>query len=496
MRVLVTGATGYIGGRLVPALVAAGYLVRCVARLPERLAGRFDERVEVVRGDVFDDASMRAAMDGIEVAYYLIHSMSSDRHDFTQSDRVAAERFGRAARVAGVKRIVYLGGLGVDGASLSRHLRSRHDVGDKLRESGVIVTEFRAAIIVGSGSISFEMIRYLTERLPVMVAPKWVSTRCQPIGNRDVIAYLVAALRRPAESSEIIEIGGADVLSYREMMLRYAALRGLARRMFVVPLFTPRLSSYWVHLVTPIPARIARPLIDGLHNEVIVKHDDARRAFPDIVPMGYDAALRLALDRSLSTGPTTTWFDAYDVRTLPGEFTGLTQGMLIDRRERHTLAEPERVSEVYSRLGGKRGWLYGNALWHLRGIMDRMVGGVGIRRGRRSATDLRVGDAVDFWRVEAYRPGELLRLRAEMKLPGLAWLQFEALPDEGRGTTLRQTAFFEPKGLFGYAYWYAVVPFHEFIFGNMATRIVAEAEKPAPALQEFPDRLPHTPAHP
>jgi uncharacterized protein YbjT (DUF2867 family) len=478
MRVLVTGATGYIGGRLVPALVAAGYAVRCVARLPERLAGRFDERVEVVRGDVFDEASMQAAMDGIEVAYYLIHSMSSDRHDFTQSDRVAAERFGSAARAAGVKRIVYLGGLGVDGANLSRHLRSRHDVGDKLRASGVTVTEFRAAIIVGSGSVSFEMIRYLTERLPVMVAPKWVSTRCQPIGNRDVIAYLVAALRRPAASSEIFEIGGADVLSYREMMLRYAALRGLARRMFVVPLFTPRLSSYWVHLVTPIPARIARPLIDGLHNEVVVEHDDARRAFPEIVPMGYDAALRLALDRSLSTGPTTTWFDAYDVRTLPGEFTGLTQGMLIDRRERRTLAPPQRVSDVYSRLGGKRGWLYGDALWHLRGIMDRMVGGVGIRRGRRSATDLRVGDAVDFWRVEAYRPGELLRLRAEMKLPGLAWLQFESLPDEGLGTTLRQTAFFEPKGLFGYAYWYAVVPFHEFIFGNMAARIVEEAEKP------------------
>jgi uncharacterized protein YbjT (DUF2867 family) len=476
VRVLVTGATGYIGGRLVPALVAAGIGVRCVARLPERLTGRF-EGVEIVRGDVFDEASMIAAMDGIDIAYYLIHSMSSNRHDFTASDRIAAERFGRAAHAAGVGRIIYLGALGEDSPKLSRHLRSRHEVGDILRQSGVPVTEFRAAIIVGSGSISFEMIRYLTERLPVMVAPKWVSTRCQPIGNRDVVAYLVAALRHGPPGSTIYEIGGADVLSYREMMMQYAALRGLARRVLVVPFFTPRLSSYWVHLVTPIPASIARPLIDGLHNEVIVKDDAARRDFPEVVPMGYVAALRLALDRWLSTGPATTWFDAFDVKTLPGEFTGLTEGMLIDRRERHTIASPERVSAVYSSLGGTKGWLYGDALWHLRGIMDRIVGGVGIRRGRRSATDLRVGDAVDFWRVEAYRAGELLRLRAEMKLPGLAWLQFEAVPDGHGGTTLRQTAFFEPKGLFGFAYWYGVVPFHEFIFGNMATRVVQEAEQ-------------------
>jgi len=476
MRVLVTGATGYIGGRLVPALVSAGYDVRCVARLPERLTGRFDH-VEIARGDVFDTESMTAAMDGIDVAYYLIHSMSGDRHDFTQSDRVAAQRFGDAARAAGLKRIVYLGGLGVDSAKLSKHLRSRHEVGDILRASGVPVTEFRAAIIVGSGSISFEMIRYLTERLPVMVAPKWVATLCQPIGNRDVIAYLVAALRKNDTVSTIYEIGGTDVLPYREMMMRYAAMRGLARRLVVVPFFTPRLSSYWVHLVTPIPARIARPLIDGLTNEVIVHDDAARRDFPEVVPMGYTEALRLALDRSLSTGPVTTWFDAYDVRTLPGEFTGVEQGMLIDRRERGTAASPESVSAVYSRLGGKRGWLYGDFLWQLRGVLDRMVGGIGTRRGRRSATDLRVGDAVDFWRVEAYRPGELLRLRAEMKLPGVAWLQFEALPGEGSGTNLRQTAFFEPRGLFGYAYWYGVVPFHEFIFGNMAKRIVEEAEK-------------------
>lgn len=474
MRVLVTGATGYIGGRLVPMLVAAGHAVRCVARDTGRLEGRF-EQVEVVRGDVFDEDSMRAAMSDVDAAYYLVHSMSDDRHDFTRSDRIAAERFGAAAQAAGIGRIIFLGGLGVDNAKLSPHLRSRHEVGDLLRASSVPVIEFRAAIIVGSGSVSFEMIRYLTERLPIMIAPRWVSTRCQPIGIRDVLAYLVAALELPS-TGRIFEIGGADVLSYREMMLRYAAVRGLARTLFVVPLFTPRLSSYWVHLVTPIPASIARALIDGLRNEVIVHDDAARRAFPAIVPIGYDAALKRALDRYFGIGPQTTWFDAFDVRTLPGEFAGIKQGMLIDRRERSTNASPSDVFAVFAGLGGRRGWLYADRLWYLRGVLDRLVGGIGIRRGRRSATDLRVGDAVDFWRVEAYRPHELLRLRAEMKLPGLAWLQFESLERERAGTTLRQTAFFEPRGIFGYLYWFCVLPFHALIFGNMAARIVEQAE--------------------
>jgi uncharacterized protein YbjT (DUF2867 family) len=480
MRVLVTGATGYIGGRLVPMLTAAGHTVRCVARDPGRLADRF-ENAEVVRGDVFDEASLRAAMAGCDTAYYLVHSMSDDRRDFTRSDRLAAERFGAAARAAGIARIIFLGGLGADDADLSRHLRSRHEVGELLRASGVPVIEFRAAIIVGSGSVSFEMIRYLTERLPVMVAPRWVSTRCQPIGIRDVISYLVAALDLPQGSGRIFEIGGSDVLSYREMMLHYAAVRGLARRLFVVPFFTPRLSSYWVHLVTPIPASIARALIDGLYNEVVVRNDDARQAFPAIVPLGYDEALARALNRYLTTGPQTTWFDAFDVRTLPGEFAGLKQGMLIDRRERSTNADPASVFAVFSGLGGRRGWLYADRLWYVRGVLDRLVGGIGIRRGRRSPTDLRVGDAVDFWRVEAYRPHQLLRLRAEMKLPGLAWLQFESLDREGGGTTLRQTAFFEPRGIFGYFYWFCVLPFHALIFGNMADRIVGEAR---PAVRE------------
>lgn len=476
-----TGATGYIGGRLVPALVAAGHRVRCVARSPERLAGRFDD-VEVVRGDVFDEATMRDALQGVDAAYYLVHSMSDDRHDFQQSDRIAAERFGAAARAAGVKRIIFLGGLGRSGnTKLSKHLKSRHEVGDVLRDSGVPLTEFRAAIIVGSGSVSFEMIRYLTERLPVMIAPKWVATLCQPIGVRDVISYLVAALDHDGSIGKTFEIGGADRLSYREMMLRYASIRGLKRSLIVVPLFTPGLSSRWVHLVTPIPSSIARALIDGLYNEVTVHDDAAAREFPEIVPMSYDVALQRALNRYTTTGPATTWFDAIDVKTLPGEFTGVSQGMLIDRRERASTADPADVFHVYTSLGGTRGWLYADALWELRGVMDRLVGGFGTRRGRRSPDDLRIGDAVDFWRVEAYKPSSLLRLRAEMKLPGLAWLQFESEPREGGGTTLRQTAFFEPRGIFGYAYWFSVVPFHELIFGNMATRIAAEAERRAAA---------------
>jgi hypothetical protein len=311
-----------------------------------------------------------------------------------------------------------------------------------------------------------------------MIAPRWVSTRCQPIGIRDVLSYLVAALELPDTTSRVFEIGGRDVLSYREMMLGYAEVRGLARKLLVVPLFTPRLSSYWVHLVTPIPASIARALIDGLYNDVVVHDDAARRAFPAIVPMSYDEALRRALDRYLTTGPQTTWFDAFDVRTLPGEFAGLKQGMLIDRRERTTRADQRDVFRIFTSLGGRRGWLYADRLWYLRGVIDRLVGGIGIRRGRRSPTELRVGDAVDFWRVEAYRPSELLRLRAEMKLPGLAWLQFEALKRDDGGTTLRQTAFFEPRGIFGYLYWFSVLPFHAFIFGNMANRIVTEATAP------------------
>jgi uncharacterized protein YbjT (DUF2867 family) len=476
MRVLVTGATGYIGGRLVPRLRERGCEVRCFARAASRLRGRFDQGVEIVEGDVADAASLASALAGCEVAYYLIHSMSSTQA-FVDADRQAALAFGQAACAAGVATIVYLGGLGDESDALSSHLRSRHEVGEMLRASSVRVIEFRAALIIGSGSISFEMMRYLTERLPVMIAPRWVVTRCQPIGIAAVIAYLVAALDLRAQGNRIYEIGGADVLTYRDMMLRYAKIRGLKRRIIVVPLFTPQLSSYWVHLVTPISARLAQPLIKGLHNEVIVRDGAATADFPEIVPGGFDEAVELALDRNNKAGAETTWFDAFDLHTLPSDFTGVKEGMLIDLRVRHATVSPERVAAVFSSLGGRRGWLGGGALWRLRGWIDRLVGGVGLRRGRRSATDLRAGDAVDFWRVESFERGHSLRLRAEMKLPGYAWLQFEAEPETNGGAVLRQSAFFEPRGLFGLLYWYGVAPFHNWVFGQMASRIVREAER-------------------
>lgn len=474
MQILVTGATGYIGGRLVPLLLAGGHRVRCLARDPGRLSGRF-EGAEIVEGDMSDSASLERACAGIDVAYYLVHAMS-DAHNFRDADRRAALAFAAAARGANVKRIIYLGGLGEDASALSPHLRSRHEVGEILRQSGVPVIEFRAAVIIGSGSVSFEMMRYLTERLPVMIAPRWVQTMCQPIAVRDVLAYLTQAIDLKPNSSQMYEIGGSDVLSYKDMMLGYARLRGLKRTVLVVPLFTPRLSSYWVHLVTPISARIAQPLILGLHNEVVVRDQRAARDFPAIVPVGFETAVARALDRYRTIGPVTTWFDAFDVWGLPHEFAGVREGMLIDRRERITDAAAPAVAAVFESLGGKHGWLYGDGLWKLRGLMDLAVGGVGLRRGRRSATELRLGDAVDFWRVDAFTPGKMLRLRAEMRLPGKAWLEFEAEPVHAGRTRFRQTAFFEPRGLFGYIYWYSVAIFHGFIFGNMATRIVKAAE--------------------
>jgi uncharacterized protein YbjT (DUF2867 family) len=456
-------------------LLKAGHSVRCLARNAQRLTGRFCG-AEVIEGDIFDEEHLRRACEGVDATYYLVHSMS-DSQRFAERDRDAAALFGKSAREVGVQRIIYLGGLGADDAALSHHLASRHEVGEVLRSSGVEVIEFRAAMIIGSGSISFEMLRYLTERLPLMIAPRWVTTRSQPISISDVLRYLVSALDLPNGDSRIYEIGGADIVTYRDMMLRYAHLRGLKRKVVIVPFFTPRLSSYWVHLVTPISGRLAQPLILGLRNEVIVRDSAARRDFPEIAPIGFDAAVSRALDRYRASGPDTTWFDAFDVRRLPATFTGAREGMLIDRKERIANATPHQVASVFTQLGGKRGWLYGNAFWQLRGLLDRAFGGFGLRRGRRSTTDLRVGDAVDFWRVEALEPDHILRLRAEMKLPGKAWLEFDAdRLNDGR-TRLTQTAFFEPRGLFGFLYWYLVFPFHALIFSRMASRIVLLAEQ-------------------
>ncbi len=475
MHALVTGATGYVGGRLVPRLLAEGHRVRCMVRDPARLGGRpWMAGVEIVRGDVLDEPTLAASMDGVDVAYYLIHSLGSGA-DFHARDARAARAFGAAARAAGVKRIVYLGGLGDPSSELSEHLRSRQQTGDVLREAGVPVTEFRAAVIVGAGSLSFEMIRYLTERVPIMICPSWVYTRIQPIAIRNVLDYLVAALDVPASTGQVIEIGGADVITYGAMMTRYAKVRGLRRILVPVPVLSPRLSSYWVHLVTPLPAAIARPLIDGLRNEVVVRDPGARALFPAISPMNYDDAVVLALDRLNAGAVETAWTDALasSQRDVPPVVLTTREGLVIEHRQLVVEAEPAAVFAAFTTLGGATGWLYMNWAWQLRGLLDRLAGGVGMRRGRRHPRDVRVGDALDFWRVEAVEPGTLLRLRAEMKVPGRAWLEFQARPQAPGRTLLSQTAFFAPYGLLGLIYWYALYPMHQVIFSGMIRRLAA-----------------------
>jgi uncharacterized protein YbjT (DUF2867 family) len=471
--ILVTGATGYIGGRLVPRLLELGYRVRCLVRDPARLAGRpWAPSIEMTAGDVLDADSLLPALQGVDTAYYLVHSLAGGS-DFHERDMAAARNFGQAAQVAAVQNIIFLGGLAEDTPGLSEHLRSRQATGDALREAGVPVTEFRAGVIVGSGSLSFEMIRYLTERVPVMICPRWVYTRTQPIGIREVLDYLSAALESPESRGRIIEIGGADVVTYGEMMMIYAEVRGLQRWMVPVPVLTPRLSSYWVNLVTPIPAVIARPLIDGLRNENVVHDQGARALFPSIQPVGYRASVERALARLQASNVETVWTDALSSSQGAIQPVILTtrEGMILEKRHRVLPAPPSQIYRVFTGLGGRRGWLYMNWAWEIRGFIDKMIGGVGLRRGRRDPDELRVGDALDFWRVEVVEPDRRLLLRAEMKVPGEAWLQFQVTPQEDGQTLLSQTAFFAPKGLFGWVYWYALYPIHRLIFSGLIGRI-------------------------
>ncbi len=472
MEVLIVGASGYIGGRLVPLLRARGHALTLTSRDAHPLEARFpDERV--VAADLLDPATLAPALEGVEIAYYLAHSMGGGERGFAERDVRAARNFAVAAAVAGVRRIVYLGGLGDDDAGLSHHLASRHETGAELAAHGVPVTEFRAAVIIGSGSASFEILRHLTERLPIMITPRWVGTRCQPIGIRDVLDYLAGAPEHP-DVTGIVEIGGPDVLSYGDMMRTYARLRGLRRLMIPVPVLTPRLSSYWVNLVSPVPAGIARPLIEGLRNEVLVRNPGPAAAF-GLQPLGYPESLARAIDRSDRHDVESTWFDALAARdraTLSS--LSSTEGMIIERRQQIVATGPDRVFAEVERVGGDSGWPYANLLWRIRGLADRAVGGVGMRLGRRDPDHLREGDALDFWRVEEIRRPDLLRLRAEMRVPGRAWLQYEVTP-AGAGSRLVQTAFFEPKGLPGLAYWYLLYPVHGLIFRGMVRELARRA---------------------
>ncbi|MFJ9019939.1 SDR family oxidoreductase [Streptomyces sp. NPDC102259] len=495
---LVTGATGYIGGRLVPELLAAGHRVRCLARSPDRLRDHpWAGDVERVRGDVTDATSVAAALRGVDVAYYLVHALGTGE-DFEETDRRAARIFGEQARAAGVRRIVYLGGLtpaGVPERDLSPHLRSRAEVGRILLDSGVPTTVLRAAVVIGSGSASFEMLRYLTERLPVMVTPSWVHTRIQPVAVRDVLRALVGSAEMPDDVSRAFDIGGPDVLTYREMMIRYAAVAELPRRLILsVPILTPGLSSHWVGLVTPVPASIARPLTESLRHEVVCRERDIARYVPDPPghPLGFDEAVRLALRKVRDARVATRWSSASvpgapsdPLPTDPGWAGG---SLYTDVRELAVDAPRESLWRVIESIGGDNGWYSFPLAWAVRGRLDRLVGGVGLRRGRRDAARLRVGDSLDFWRVEEIEPGHLLRLRAEMRLPGLAWLEMHAETDAGGRTRFRQRALFHPHGLLGHAYWWSVSPFHALVFGGMARNIAQAAVADATARAREPVR--------
>ena len=479
--ILVTGATGYVGGRLVPLLLENGYQVRVFSRDAVRLSGRsWVDKVEVIEGNVLFPEDLPPAMEGIDVAYYLIHNMT-ERAGYREQELQSAHNFGRAARAAGVKRIIYLGALGDPESNLAPHLQSRQKTGQALKESGVPVTEFRAAIIVGSGSISFEMIRYLTEKLPVMICPRWVFQQVQPISIDDVLSYLMAAISTPESSGKVIEIGGSDQLPYAEMMLTYAEIRGLKRWLIPVPVLTPGLSSHWVHWITPVHASVTRPLIEGLVNEILVRDGSARKIFPAIQPKSYFQAVESALV-SLQTGEVETrWCDALYSSQGDRQPVKLIseEGMLLEQRQIRIQASPEVVFATYTSLGGDNGWLIMDWAWRIRGWIDRLLGGAGLRRGRRDPDNLRIGDAVDFWRVEEVEPPRLLRLRAEMILPGSAWLQYESGTTPDGDVLLVQSALFAPRGLAGFLYWYSLYPIHGIIFSGLIRALKKQAEAPS-----------------
>ncbi len=467
--VLLTGATGYVGGRLLGPLERSGLRVRCMARRPQHLAGKVAEGTEIVPGDCLQPESLQSALTGVDTAFYLVHSMGA-HGDFADRDREAALNFGRAAADAGVRRIVYLGGLSEADEPLSEHLRSRLETGDALRSAGVPVIELRASIIIGSGSLSFELIRALVERLPVMICPQWVATLAQPIAIEDVVAYLLESIDLDSQESRVLEIGGADRLSYGGLMLEYARQRGLKRRLINVPALTPRLSSLWLGLTTPLYARVGRKLIESIRNPSVVTDTSASSAFT-VRPMTVREAISRAMINEDSEFAETRWSSAMSSSGDSQQWGGVVLGTrIVDSRCIDVPSPASRAFLPIERIGGSVGWYYADQLWRIRGFIDLLLGGVGMRRGRRNQESPSVGDEIDFWRVEAYEPGQRLRLAAEMKLPGRAWLEFEVEPTTD-GSRIRQTAVFDPWGLAGLAYWYLIYPLHALIFKGMLRRI-------------------------
>jgi uncharacterized protein YbjT (DUF2867 family) len=465
--ILLTGATGYVGGRLLEALVAAGHRVRCLVRRPDRLRIPGGAEVEAVAGDLLDPASLRRALPGVHTAYYLVHSMGSVG-SFEEQDRKAARNFADAARDFRISRIVYLGGLGETSANLSAHLRSRHEVGEILRSSSIPVIEFRASIVIGSGSLSFEMIRALVERLPVLITPRWVSVPAQPIGIQDLLTYLLAALELPGAESRVFEIGGADQVSYGDLMLEYARQRGLRRLIVPVPVLTPRLSSLWLGLVTPLHVRVGRRLIDSIRHPTVVRDRSALTEFK-IRPMGYREAIAAALR---ADDQVEDWADPTAAKAL----------RLVYTLKISVNVSPEQAFAPIRRIGGSTGWYYADWLWRLRGVMDMWLGGPGLSRGRRDPEQLQIGDIVDCWRVAAYEANRRLLLAAQMKLPGRAWLEFR-VDEDGSNTVIRQTAVFDPRGVLGRLYWYASWPVHRIVFPGMLKQIARVARSGSPVVR-------------
>lgn len=463
--ILLTGASGYVGGELLKRLQAANRKVRCLVRKPESMRNAVRPETEIFGGDVLEKSSLTPAMNGVKTAFYLIHSMGGT-DAFEEHDRLAAQNFGKAAKDAGVSRIIYLGGLGENRADLSPHLRSRHEVGEILRQSGVQTVEFRASVILGAGSLSFEMLRALVERLPVMITPRWVAIPTQPIAIDDILEYLLAGADVPLDGNPIFEIGGTDRLSYGELMDEYARLRGLRRLRIPVPVLTPHLSSLWLGLVTPYYARVGRELIESIRHSTVVNDDSALRVFA-IRPKSTREALAGAIEKENSDFLAKDW-DQLERREL-----GLK---LFDSRKMRVASSVHKTFEPVRKIGGSAGWYHANWLWRLRGALDRLFGGPGMR-GRQDSERVGVGDFVDCWRVEVFEPDRRLRLKAQMKLPGEAWLEFAVGENSDGSCSLRQTAVFNPRGLLGRAYWYFVYPLHQYVFQGMLRRIATKAEK-------------------